>query len=262
MFYKKIKEKQDDVFKNKLNIVDITKKIFRNNPKMIWYPFLGAIFSIISFVFLIFISKGSGAVVLALIVWFLLFNIFVTFFNAATVACAKIAINGGNPKFSEGIKESFKRLSLIINWAIFNSFIGLFMGLLSEIKVAKYFAYAGEIVWSFVTYFIIPLMVFENKGVKDAIGESQKLIKKNWGRSLSGEYKISFMSIIPFLIVLTLLIFSSVLKDEIVTYGLFIVTIFVLIIGILLNFSLRNIFCTVLYMNVKGKVKLNLEEMQ
>jgi hypothetical protein len=255
MFYKKIKEKEDDIFKNKLGLADVSKDIFKKNPGMIFYPIIGAILSIVAFVLLIMISKGSGAVVFALIIWYLLLSIIIVLLNTATVSCAKIAMNGGNPKFSDGIREAFKRTNLIINWALFNSVIGLFMNFLNEIKVAKSFSYAGEIAWSLVTYFIVPIMVFENKGVKNSIEESQKLIKKNWGRNAHGEFKFSFVSMVPLTIVLLILIFSSVLKDEFITYGLFILTIFILILGFLVNFSLRSIFYTALYMNVKGKVK-------
>ncbi|MFA5404967.1 MAG: DUF6159 family protein [Ignavibacteria bacterium] len=255
MFYKKIKAKDDDIFKNKLELANESKDIFRKNTGIIFYPILGALLSISTFVFLIMISKGSGAVVLALLIWYLLLNILIVFFNTATVACTKIALNGKKPKFSDGIREAFKRTNMVINWALFNSVLGIFMNFLAEIKATKGYKYTGEIVWSFVSYFILPIMVFENKDVKSAIDESQKLIKKNWGRNISGEYKISFISMVPFLIVLLVLIFSSVLKDEYVTYGLFIFTIFILIIGFLMNFSLRSIFYTALYMNVKGKVK-------
>jgi hypothetical protein len=255
MIFKKIKAREDDVFKNKIDLASKSKEIFKKNPGMVFYPILGALLSIAAFVFLIMITKGSGAVVLALIVWYLMFNIIVVFFNTASVACAKIALNGGKPKFSDGTREAFKRMHLIINWALFDGALSFMMGLLTDFKLTKAFAYTGEIAWAFVKYFIIPAMVFENKGVKDGIFESQKLIKKTWGRSLSGEFKISFISIVPFIIVLLVLIFSSVLKDELVTYGLFILTIFTYILGSLLNFSLRSIFCTVLYMNAKGKIK-------
>jgi len=255
MIFKKITVREDDVFKNKLDIVSMSKEIFKKNPGIIFYPITGALLSIISFVLLIMISKGSGAVVLALILWYLLFNTIVVFFNTASVASAKIALNGGKPKFSDGTREAFKRMNLIINWALFDGVFSFMMGLLADLKLTKAFAYAGEIAWAFVKYFIVPVMVFENKGVKEAIAESQKLIKKSWGRSLSGEFKISFVSMVPFIIVLLILIFSSVLKDEIVTYSLFVITIFTFLLGSLINFSLRSIFCTVLYMNAKGKIK-------
>ena len=255
MFYKKIKAKEDDIFKNKLELAGVSKDILRKNPGMFFYPVIGALLSIGAFVLLIMISKGSGAVIFALIIWYLLLGILIVFLNTATVSCTKMALNGNKPKFSNGISEAFKKTNLIINWALFNSVIGLFMNFLSEIKVAKRFSYAGEIAWSLVSYFIIPIMVFENKDVKNSIDESQRLIKKNWGRSSRGEYKFSFVSMVPFVIVLLILIFSSVLKDEFITYGLFVLTIFVLILGFLVNFSLRSIFYTALYINVKGKVK-------
>jgi hypothetical protein len=255
MIFKKIKAKEDDVFRNKLELADQSKTIFKKNPGIILYPILGAFINIITFVLFIMISKGSGAVVFALIIWYLLFNIFTVFFNAAAAANARASQNGGSPSFSFGIKAAFKKMNLIINWALFEGIIGHIMGLLSDMKMSKAFNFTGEIAWGFVKYFIIPITIFENKSVKEAISESQKLIKKSWGKSAGGDFRISFVSYIPLTIVLLILIFSSVLKDEFVTYGLFILTIFTLLIGSLINFSLRSIFCTALYMNAKGKTK-------
>jgi hypothetical protein len=255
MIFKKVKAKEDDVFKNKLEIAELSKKIFKQNKGLIMFPVLGALLSIITFVLLIMISKGSGAVVFALIIWYLIFKMIVSFFNTATVACSKAALNGESKGFSYGIKEGFKRMHLIINWGLFDGILGFMMGLLTDLKLTKSFKYTGEISWGLVKFFIIPFMTFENKNVKDSIYESQKLIKKNWGRSHSGDYKIIFVSFVPFVIVLLILIFSSVLKDEVVTYSLFVITIFTLLLGTLINFSVRSIFSTVLYTNVKGKTK-------
>jgi hypothetical protein len=255
MFYKKIKAKQDDIFKNKLEVVEITKKIFGKNGGMSMYPAISSIISILLFVFLIIVSKGSGAIVLALFIWYLLFNVVIVFFNTATIECTKLEGSGRKPTFSSGIGSAFKKTNLIINWALFKSTAGLFVNVLSDLKLAKGFAYSGEIEWSLVANFVLPIMISENKSIKDSVDEAQKQIKKNWGKNPKGEHKISFVSIIPFLIVLSILILSSVLKDEFVTYGLFILTIFVLILGYLVNLSLRSIFYTIIYYNVKNKAK-------
>lgn len=255
MFYKKIKAKPEDLFKNKLEIAKISKDIFGSNAGMILYPLLGAILSIALFVLLIMVTKGSGAVVLALIFWYLLLNIIIAFFNTASISCARVSLNGKKAKFSMGIKEAFKKTNLIINWGIFSSTKGLFANMLSDLKMSKSFGYSGEIEWPLVKYFTLPIMVLENKDIKNSVDESQKFIKRNWGRNPDGEYKISFFSMAPFLFVLSVLILSSVLKDEFVTYGLFVVNIFVLIISFLVNHNLRSIFFTVMYMNNKSKAK-------
>lgn len=255
MFYKKIKIKAEDIFKNKIELADLSKEVLRKNPGMMLYPIIGAVISIVAFVLLIMITKGSGAVVFALLLWYLILNILITFSNSASVICTKKYLTNVKPSFSDGFGGAFKKTNLIINWSLFNSIIGLFVNTLSELKLAKKFSYSGDIPWSLVSYFIVPVMISENKNVKDSVDESQKIIKKNWGRNVSGDYKFSFISMVPFLIVLLALIFSSVLKDEFVTYGLFVLTIFVLIIGFFMNFSLRTIFYTSIYLNIKGKVK-------
>lgn len=253
MIFKKIKAKEDDIFKNKLDLVSKTKEIFKSSSAFSIYPFIGAIISIILFVGLIMITRGSGMVVLALLFWLLLTNIIIAYFNTASSACTKNSIGSKPAGFSAGIKEANKRFSLIVNLGFFNTFGGPFMSTLSDIKLTK--KYSGEFPWGFVAGFIIPSMTFENKSIGTAIDDSQKLIKKNWGKNANGEFKISFVSFVPFLIVLTLLIFSSVLKDEFVTYSLFVLTIFVLIVGMMINFTLRTIFYSVIYSNIKGKSK-------
>lgn len=255
MIFKKIKAKEDDIFKNKLEVAELSKKIFIQNKSLSSFPVLGAFLSIITFVLLIMISKGSGAVVFALILWYLIFKIIVTFFNTASAVCSRASLNGENKGFTFGIKEGFKRMHLIINWGLFDGIFGIVMGVLTDLKLAKSFSYSGDIPWGLVKFFIIPYMTFENKNVKDSVSESQKMIKRNWGKNTSGEYKITFVSFVPFVIVLLILIFSSVLKDEVVTYSLFIITIFIFLTGTLINFSLRTIFSTILYSNLKSKTK-------
>jgi hypothetical protein len=253
MIFKKIKVKEDDIFNNKLELAEKSREIFKSSSAFSAYPFIGALISIMLFVGLIMITKGSGMVVLALLLWYLLTNIIIAYFNTAVAACTRISGSGKKAGFSDGIKEANKRFSLIVNLGFLNTFGGLFMGTLSDIKLTK--KYSGEFQWGLVASFIIPSMTFENKNIGMAIDDSQKLIKKSWGKNANGEYKLAFISFVPFLIVLILLIFSSVLKDEFVTYSLFVLTIFVLIAGMLINFTLRTIFYSTLYLNIKGKSK-------
>jgi len=253
MIFKKIKAKQGDIFKNKLEVADKAKEIFKGSSAFSSYPLFGGLLSIAIFILIIFITKGSAMVVMGLILWYLLNNIITAYFNTASAANAKNILNGRQAGFSNGLGEAGKRFSLIVNWGFFNTFGAPFMGTLSDIKLAK--KYSGEFSWGLVASFIIPFITFENRTVGSSIEESQKLIKKNWGKNADGDYKLSFVSFYPFLIILTLLIFSSVLKDEFVTYSLIVLSIFVLITGMMMNFILRTIFFTILYSNLKGKTK-------
>jgi hypothetical protein len=253
MIFKKIKAKEDDIFKNKLELAEKSKEIFKSSSAFSAYPFIGSLLSIVLFVLLIMISKGSGIVVFALLLWYFLNNIIVNYFSAAASSCTGIYLNGKQAGFSDGIKVSNSNFSLIVNRAFFNTFAAPFIGIMNDIKLTKKFS--GEYAWGLVSGFALPFMVFEKKDLGNAIVESQKLIKKNWGRNADGDYKLSFVSFVPFLIVLALLIFSSVLKDEFVTYSLFVLTIFVLITGMMINIILRSVFFTTLYLNLKGKAK-------
>ena len=251
MIFKKIKAKEGDIFKNKIELTDKAKEIFKTNSAFSTYPFIGALISTVLLVLLVMITKGSGIVVLALILWYLLTNIIIAYFNVASAICTKAAGYGKKVGFSDGTKEAGKKFSLIVNWAFLQTFGSLFMSTLADIKLTKKFT--GEFPWGFVASFVIPFITFENKQVSASIEDSQKLIKKNWGKNTDGDFKFQFISFIPFLIALVLLIFSSVLKDEFITYSLIVLTIFVLLVGMFMNFTLRTIFYSNLYLNLKSK---------
>ena len=47
-------------------------------------------------------------------------------------------------------------------------------------KFLKIFAITAEITWTFVTYFVVPIIIIEEKSVNAAIKESKEIIKNYW----------------------------------------------------------------------------------
>ncbi|MBP6812364.1 MAG: hypothetical protein KA138_12635, partial [Saprospiraceae bacterium] len=41
------------------------------------------------------------------------------------------------------------------------------------------------IAWSVLTFFVVPVLIFEDKGVIDTVKESGRLMKQKWGESLA-----------------------------------------------------------------------------
>jgi hypothetical protein len=113
-------------------------------------------------------------------------NYFVTiFFNCALMASANMALAGGRATLSDGIGIALQRLGRIIMWALVACTVGLVLRTLEE-RAGKF----GQIViallgaaWGIMTFFIVPVIVFEDQDVFGGIRRSTQLVKKTWGEN-------------------------------------------------------------------------------
>ncbi len=114
----------------------------------------------------------------------------IVFFNVALVYCTQKIINGGKATIKEGIFFSFTRLHSILTWALISATVGVLLKNLEN----KHNILSGivrgifGVLWSLATFFIIPVMVYENLGVFKSIERSIWLIKNSWGESVSATF--------------------------------------------------------------------------
>jgi hypothetical protein len=124
-----------------------------------------------------------------ILIYFVLFFI-VIFFNTAIIACANIRLNGGDPTVSDGLRIASQNIGRILIWAIISATIGMILQAIRERA-----GWAGKIIagilglaWTYVTFFIIPVLIFEKKGVTSSIRRSASLFKQTWGETIIGTF--------------------------------------------------------------------------
>ena len=73
-------------------------------------------------------------------------------------------------------------------------YLWLFMFYLASylISISKIIISLAGIAWTFATFFIIPVMIFENLGVIDSIKKSSQIFKNTWGESVIGQFGMGF----------------------------------------------------------------------
>jgi Family of unknown function (DUF6159) len=122
----------------------------------------------------------------ALFVWYFVSWFIVLFFNVGVVQCAQIRLNGGDPTAADGFAAARANLGRIFVWALISATVGVILRVIAERTkiVGRIIAYFVGAAWSIATYFIVPVMIFEKRGVGDSLKESIALIKKTWGESL------------------------------------------------------------------------------
>lgn len=194
-----------DVFRRSYGIFRQSLAILQADKEILIFPVLSGIAMI--FVFALMIgggffmgvfraileSAGQGSVseiigYVVLFVWYFLSWFVGLFFNVAVIHCAKIRLDGGDPTVSDGISASMRHLGRIALWAAISATVGLLAQILRDkLKgLTRLFVSLGEAAWAVATFFIVPVMIFEERSVFDSIKQSVNLIKKTWGESLVG----------------------------------------------------------------------------
>lgn len=185
--------------------------ILRSDKELIVLPITSAILSAIAFVTMIGgwmfvnwadIRAGQHAVAhyggraqmphadtfyLALFLFYIVNYFIVIFLNVVLVGVANSRLSGGTWTISDGLSLAAARAFTIFKWAVFAATVGMILrwiservGLLGKLVVALV-----GLTWSLATYFVVPILAFEDLGPIDAVKRSSKLFKQTWGERVA-----------------------------------------------------------------------------
>lgn len=116
-----------------------------------------------------------------------------TFMNVCIVFTAKTRFEGGNATFGQSIGFALGRIHLILGWAAVSATVGVIMNMIDN--AAQRLGGIGEIVvsilrsilgmvWTVITIFVVPSMVYRGSGPFAAIKDSIGVLKQTWGENL------------------------------------------------------------------------------
>ena len=137
-------------------------------------------------------------------------SIIVVFWNSAIIASAHERLTGGDPTIMTGIKVAFSRIHIIILWGIIAGTVGLLLRIARDAvnknskggmkMVAMVVLWLVEIAWWIYTFFIIPMIVLEKKGVRDGLREGRSLFGKTWGENVTSGLGIGLITLVGIII--------------------------------------------------------------
>jgi len=194
-------------FSKSFLLVKQSALVLKSEREILLFPLLSSLatvivaFSIFLPAHLLLGGQATKAPVSYIILFlFYLVNYFViTFFTTGLVTCTYMKLNGQDPTFADGIANAKKHIGKIFIWALISATVGMFLRLIAErsgIFGRIVLSFIG-MAWSLLTYFIVPILAYENLGVVDSIKESGSLFKKNMGRECNRKYINDFMLFSP-----------------------------------------------------------------
>ncbi len=251
--------------------------VIRQDKEMLLFPLLAGIFSLLFSAALLYPTiivvllkhhAAGGALTdaalgvadyLILFVSYLGLSFIATFFSVCVVFTTKTRFEGGDATFMDSIKYAFSKLHLIFAWSLVSATVGLILRALDQ--AAERSGTAGRIiigiitsilglVWSLITIFVIPAMVYNDLGPLDAIKRSVSTLKETWGESIVRHYGLGLIQFLFSLLGIILTVALFVLLQGFGATGPIIAISFGVIyfLGVVLVFNVANtVFNTALY---------------
>jgi hypothetical protein len=255
-------------FSQSWDLVKESFNVLRKDKEIMLFPVISGITALLllaSFVAPLFFLGGtenSGAFDVLWLVWlfayYVLSYFIVIFFNVGLVTCAHIRLSGGDPTFRDGLNNAFKNIGKIFVWALIAATVGMVLNMLSRKAgfIGKIIIALIGMAWSLLTFFVVPVMIFEGVGPMESIKRSGSLFKKTWGENIVGRASMGFvffLLIIGGAIVLLVPAFVSGMPLAIIAAIVLLVA-YVVVLSIVSS-SLDGIFTTALYIYATtGKV--------
>lgn len=241
-------------------------KVLKANKQLIIFPVLSGASMIVlmtSFAVAIFAAKGWAAdafdfrgneklLSYLMMFGFYLINYFiVVFFNVALMRCVRMYFQGEEVSLRDGINYSVSRIGVIFGWAVIGATVGTILKIIQQESgtLGKIITGIIGVVWNIATFFVVPILAYENTGPIDAIKRSSQIVKEKWGESLAGNFSLGLIQFLALLITALPLFFLGSLINPLLGIAL---AVFAALIVISIISAAQAIFISAVYQQAQG----------
>jgi len=240
-------------------------KVLKENKQLIIFPVLSGISLVLimgSFV-LVFLSangwsfenaEDSGTIgnYLYLFLFYLVNYFIVVFFNMALIHCTRLYFRGEEVSINAGLRFSLSRIGTIFSWSVFAAIVGTILRIIQEESgiIGKIITGIIGIVWNIATFFVIPVIAYEDLGPIAAFKRSSQLMKQKWGESLGATFSFGLLQFLAMIVLVIPLFFIGNMIHPIGGIALALMGVF--IIATIFS-AAQTIFVSAVYHNINDE---------
>lgn len=171
--------------------------VLRNHPKLAVFPFVSGVATIGYLVALfapVFVfdatiglsSVGDTGLLALLFAWYFGTAFIAAFFNGALVDATGDVFAGKEPSLRRSLRAAADELRLLLAWAAASATVGLLLRALdsSDSIVADLVRVVVSVGWTVTTFFVIPVIMFEDTSIRGTFGQSAETFRETWGETL------------------------------------------------------------------------------
>ncbi len=190
-------------FSDSWKLTKTSFRLIREDRALLVFPLVAGIATIAVIVLLIaaeywFVAPvivGGGSLttpyeVLALVLFlvaYLASTMISVYCTAALIGAATLKLSGQQPTAADGWRVARARLGRLIGWALITATVGLVIQAISRRVggiAGAVIGAAGAFSWGVITYFAIPVLLYENQGAWASLKRSAHLFVSTFGRTL------------------------------------------------------------------------------
>ncbi len=118
------------------------------------------------------------------------------FFQSALILAANERMSGGNPTLKSALRGARANAGRILPWAIISATVSIVLAAIQERAgfIGKIVIGLVGLAWTLVTLLVLPILVIEGVGVKEALTRSAAAFKRTWGENVVGNGGIGLIS--------------------------------------------------------------------
>jgi hypothetical protein len=120
------------------------------------------------------------------------------FFQAAVIAGATERLRGGDPTVGSALSAAARKIGPILMWALVAATVGTLLRVLRDRAgfVGKIIAGLAGAAWSLATFFVVPVLVLEDRSLADSFKRSVSVFKDTWGETFVGNISLGAAAIV------------------------------------------------------------------
>jgi hypothetical protein len=119
----------------------------------------------------------------------------VVFFNVALVGVANSRLGGGTWTLRDGLELAWARKWTILQWALVAGTVGMVLRMLEERLgwIGRIITKLIGVAWTLASFFVVPVLAFEDLTPFEAIKRSAKLFRDTWGEKVVGGFSMGLI---------------------------------------------------------------------
>jgi len=112
--------------------------------------------------------------------------------NAAVIGIAMKRLGGEDASLHDGIALANAHLPAIAAWSLVTATVGMVLRAIqsSDNPIARILAGLAGVAWTVLTFFVLPVLLFEKVGVGNAMKRSASIFRQRWGEQFIGNASI------------------------------------------------------------------------
>jgi Family of unknown function (DUF6159) len=201
-------------------LFESSRQLFRQDPQMIWLPVLGGVAAAAAGLivggavagFLFLLGLTGGFYLIAAAVGLFVVTFVSSFFSLGVVFAATDRLEGRTPTIGTCLARSWGRRRVLAPWALFSAAVGILIELIEERAgfFGKLLGFLGGLAWSVATFFVLPVLAFEDLGPLALVKRSSTLLTQRFGAVVRSSVRFGIAYLGWFLLGIALLVVGIV----------------------------------------------------